>query len=164
MLATIVHPLLGFRFQYLEFVSASSHGFDSKFLTMARLISKHAWLYTEMLAAETIVYQKDNLDRFLYFPSEQHPIVLEIGGSNSENLAKATQLANIYKYDGINFKYEYFYGLLRDLNTIDEVNAARKAGAHGVMVNLLYDIRFLYGKWLACDIISSYHQPLQVRM
>ncbi|KAE8038259.1 hypothetical protein FH972_010787 [Carpinus fangiana] len=44
--------------------------------TLARLISKHAWLYTEMLAAETIVYQKDNLDRFLAFSPEQHPIVL----------------------------------------------------------------------------------------
>lgn len=34
---------------------------DNHYRTLARLISKHAWLYTEMLAAETIVYQKDNL-------------------------------------------------------------------------------------------------------
>jgi tRNA-dihydrouridine synthase A len=34
---------------------------DVHYRTLARLISKHAWLYTEMLAAETIVYQKDNL-------------------------------------------------------------------------------------------------------
>lgn len=34
---------------------------DNHYRTLARLISKHAWLYTEMLAAETIVYQKGNL-------------------------------------------------------------------------------------------------------
>ncbi|GAB2232310.1 hypothetical protein Droror1_Dr00011342 [Drosera rotundifolia] len=31
--------------------------------TVARLISKHAWLYTEMIAVETIVYQEGNLLR-----------------------------------------------------------------------------------------------------
>jgi tRNA-dihydrouridine synthase A len=43
-------------------------------------------------------------DRFLAFPEEQHPIVLQIGGSNLENLAKATELANDYSYDEINLK------------------------------------------------------------
>ncbi|XP_021890782.1 uncharacterized protein LOC110809300 isoform X2 [Carica papaya] len=76
---------------------------DNHYRTLARLISKHAWLYTEMLAAETIVYQEGNLDRFLAYSPEQHPIVLQIGGSNLENLAKATQLANTYGYDEINF-------------------------------------------------------------
>ncbi|KAI6670312.1 hypothetical protein NL676_005197 [Syzygium grande] len=76
---------------------------DHHYRTLARLISKHAWLYTEMLAAETIVYQEHNLDRFLAFSPEQHPIVLQIGGSNLENLAKATELANAYSYDEINF-------------------------------------------------------------
>jgi len=43
-------------------------------------------------------------DRFLAFPPEQHPIILQIGGSNLKNLAKAAQLANAYSYDEINFK------------------------------------------------------------
>ncbi|PIN14087.1 tRNA-dihydrouridine synthase [Handroanthus impetiginosus] len=76
---------------------------DNHFRTLARLISKHAWLYTEMIAAETIVYQTGNLDRFLAFGPEQHPIVLQIGGSDLENIAKATELANAYGYDEINF-------------------------------------------------------------
>ncbi|OEL22419.1 tRNA-dihydrouridine(20/20a) synthase [Dichanthelium oligosanthes] len=75
---------------------------DNHYRTLARLISRHAWLYTEMVVAETIVHQKNNLDRFLAFPEEQHPIVLQIGGSNLENLAKATELANAYSYDEIN--------------------------------------------------------------
>ncbi|KAG9138227.1 hypothetical protein Leryth_001451 [Lithospermum erythrorhizon] len=76
---------------------------DNHYRTLARMMTKHAWLYTEMLAAETIVYQERNLDRFLAFGPEQHPIVLQIGGNNLDNLAKATQLANRYGYDEINF-------------------------------------------------------------
>ena len=34
---------------------------DNHFRMLARIISKNAWLYSEMLAAETIVYQKGNL-------------------------------------------------------------------------------------------------------
>lgn len=176
------------------------------------------------------------------FSPEQHPIVLQIGGSNLENLAKAAKLADAYGYDEINFncgcpspkvaghgcfgvtlmlnpefvakamsviaanssvpvsvkcrigvdnhdsynelcdfiykvssqsptrhfiihsrkallngispadnrripplKYEYYFALLRDfpdlrftinggINSVDEVNAALRAGAHGVMV------------------------------
>ncbi|KAG7036588.1 dusA [Cucurbita argyrosperma subsp. argyrosperma] len=75
---------------------------DNHYRTLARMISKHAWLYTEMLAAETIVYQKDNLDRFLAFSPEQHPIVLQIGGNNLNNIAKAVELAKPYGYDEIN--------------------------------------------------------------
>ena len=44
-------------------------------------------------------------DRFLAFGPEQHPIVLQIGGNDLENIAKATQLANPYGYDEINFKF-----------------------------------------------------------
>ncbi|KAG8646292.1 tRNA-dihydrouridine(20/20a) synthase isoform X2 [Manihot esculenta] len=76
---------------------------DNHYRTLARLISKHSWLYTEMLAAETIVYQQGNLDRFLAYSPEQHPIVLQIGGNNLDNLAKATELATAYGYDEINF-------------------------------------------------------------
>ncbi|XP_039121041.1 tRNA-dihydrouridine(20/20a) synthase-like [Dioscorea cayenensis subsp. rotundata] len=75
---------------------------DNHYRFLARLISKRAWLFTEMVVAETIVHQKDNLDRFLAFPPEQHPIVLQIGGSNLDNLAKAAELANAYDYDEIN--------------------------------------------------------------
>jgi tRNA-dihydrouridine synthase A len=41
---------------------------DNHYRTLARLISRHAWLYTEMVVAETIVHQKDNLVRVLCCP------------------------------------------------------------------------------------------------
>jgi tRNA-dihydrouridine synthase len=34
---------------------------DNHYRTLARFISRHAWLYTEMVVAETIVHHKDNL-------------------------------------------------------------------------------------------------------
>ena len=46
------------------------------------------------------------------YSPEQHPIVLQIGGSNLENLAKATELANAYHYDEINFKFVPFAYLI----------------------------------------------------
>lgn len=42
------------------------------------------------------------------FSPEQHPIVLQIGGNNLENIAKATELSNAYGYDEINFKFVLF--------------------------------------------------------
>ncbi|KAJ7551045.1 hypothetical protein O6H91_07G131400 [Diphasiastrum complanatum] len=75
---------------------------DNHFRSLARLISRKSWLYTEMIVAETIVYQQGNLDRLLEFPDFQHPIALQLGGSNLENLAIAARLANSYGYDEIN--------------------------------------------------------------
>ncbi|KAL9262081.1 hypothetical protein AKJ16_DCAP18335 [Drosera capensis] len=62
--------------------------------TLARLISKHAWLYTEMIATETIVYQEGNLDRFLGFSPEQYPIVLQIDGREFVGEAMSVIAAN----------------------------------------------------------------------
>eukprot|EP00250_Pteridium_aquilinum_P014040 c21740_g1_i1 orf=72-1394(+) len=75
---------------------------DNHFRTFARLLTRHTWLYTEMVVADTIVHQEKNLDRFLDFPEMQHPIVLQLGGSDVSTLAKATRLANAYGYDEIN--------------------------------------------------------------
>ena len=34
---------------------------DNHFRTLARLLSRHTWLYTEMVVADTIVHQEKNL-------------------------------------------------------------------------------------------------------
>lgn len=47
-------------------------------------------------------------DRFLAFPPQQHPIVLQLGGSNVESLAKAAKLSHAYGYDEINLKLVSF--------------------------------------------------------
>lgn len=56
---------------------------DPHYRKLARLISKHAWLYTEMLAAETIVYQKDNLVsscKICFLESSFEDVEISLGG------------------------------------------------------------------------------------
>lgn len=60
-----------------------------------------------VMTSDDIYFLCDCQDRFLAFGPEQHPIVLQIGGSDLENIAKATQLANSYGYDEINFKFVF---------------------------------------------------------
>jgi tRNA-dihydrouridine synthase A len=40
--------------------------------------------------------------RYLWFPEEQKPLVLQLGGSDPESLAKATEYALPYGYTEIN--------------------------------------------------------------
>ncbi|XP_042395736.1 tRNA-dihydrouridine(20/20a) synthase-like isoform X3 [Zingiber officinale] len=120
---------------------------DNHYRTLARLISTHAWLYTEMVVAETIVHQKDNLDRFLAFSPIQHPIVLQIGGSNLKNLAKATELANAYSYDEINLNCGCPSG---------------KVAGHGCFgARLMYDPKFVGDAMSA--IASNCDVPVSVK-
>ncbi|CAL8471488.1 g11030 [Coccomyxa elongata] len=74
---------------------------DVHYRQMARLISKHTWLYTEMVVDQTIIHNP-NTDRFLWFPPEQRPIVCQLGGSDPAKLAEAAKIVARYGYDEIN--------------------------------------------------------------
>ncbi|KAL3135811.1 hypothetical protein ABBQ32_007373 [Trebouxia sp. C0010 RCD-2024] len=74
---------------------------DLHFRQLCRLLSKHTWLYTEMVVDQTLLHNP-NTDRFLWFPSEQHPIVCQLGGSNPQTLAAAAKVVARYGYDEIN--------------------------------------------------------------
>ena len=65
-----------------------------------RLLSPSALLYTEMVTAAAIVH--GDADRFLRFNAEEHPIALQIGGSDPGWMAQATAAAAGYGYDEIN--------------------------------------------------------------
>jgi tRNA-dihydrouridine synthase A len=65
-----------------------------------RLLSPSAFLYTEMVTAAAIHH--GDADRFLKFNDEEHPLALQLGGSNPEWMASATSKANEYGYDEIN--------------------------------------------------------------
>ena len=65
-----------------------------------RLISKRARLYTEMVTTGAIL-QGDH-ERFLDFSDEEHPLALQLGGSDPVALARACDVANAYGYDEIN--------------------------------------------------------------
>lgn len=65
-----------------------------------RLLSPHARLYTEMLTSGAVVH--GDRDHLLAFDSAQHPLALQLGGSEPAELAQAARIAQDYGYDEIN--------------------------------------------------------------
>ena len=65
-----------------------------------RLLSPSALLYTEMVTAAAIVH--GDAARFLQYNDEEHPIALQLGGSEPDWMAQATATASTYGYDEIN--------------------------------------------------------------
>jgi tRNA-dihydrouridine synthase A len=65
-----------------------------------RLLSPSAFLYTEMVTAAAIHH--GDAERFLQYSKNEHPIALQLGGSNPEWMASASSKAAAYGYDEIN--------------------------------------------------------------
>src|SRR5581483_10886077 len=66
-----------------------------------RLISRRARLYTEMVTAAAIVRGKD-ARRLLAFDPTEHPLTLQLGGSDPAELAAAARIAEDMGYDEVN--------------------------------------------------------------
>jgi tRNA-dihydrouridine synthase A len=66
-----------------------------------RLLSRRTLLYTEMVTA-TALARGGSSQRHLDFDQAEHPIALQLGGSNPRELAYAAQLANRWGYDEVN--------------------------------------------------------------
>lgn len=73
---------------------------DSHCRQFWRLLTKDAVLYTEMVTTGAIIH--GNRDRFLAYGEEEHPIALQIGGSNAADLAKCARFAKEWGYDEVN--------------------------------------------------------------
>jgi tRNA-dihydrouridine synthase A len=65
-----------------------------------RAISRHTWLYTEMVTTGALVY--GDVERHLRFNEEEHPVALQLGGSDPADLATAAKLGQQWGYDEIN--------------------------------------------------------------
>lgn len=66
-----------------------------------RHLTKHAWLYSEMVTTGAIIYG-NNLERFLGHSEVDSPVVLQLGGSNPEELAHCAKLGEEWGYSEIN--------------------------------------------------------------
>lgn len=71
-------------------------------LQMARIVTKHTRLYTEMVVSGTLWFNPTLVDPSLRFDPVQHPVALQIGGSEPMLLAHAAALGALYGYDEIN--------------------------------------------------------------
>jgi len=65
-----------------------------------RLLSPSALLYTEMITAAAIV--RGDVARLLEFHPAEHPVALQLGGSNPDELARAARAGAEFGYDEIN--------------------------------------------------------------
>lgn len=72
---------------------------DRHYRYMARLISKHQLLYTEMVTTGAIIHGKGD---YLSYNEEEHPLALQLGGSNPTDLATCAKKAQEYGYDEVN--------------------------------------------------------------
>ncbi|WP_336141481.1 tRNA dihydrouridine(20/20a) synthase DusA [Acinetobacter sp. 102] len=66
----------------------------------ARLFNPNVVLYTEMVTTGAIIYGGAN--RHLDFNQQEHPIVLQLGGSNPQDLATCTKMAEDWGYNEVN--------------------------------------------------------------
>jgi len=67
---------------------------------LLRLISKKVFLYTEMVTTGAILYGK--CFHQLEFNKEEHPVAIQLGGSDVNDLVKSSKIAEDYGYDEIN--------------------------------------------------------------
>jgi tRNA-dihydrouridine synthase A len=64
-----------------------------------RLLTKQAVLYTEMVTAGALMH--GDLPRHLDYNSSEHPVVLQLGGSEPADLARCAEFAQQWNYDEI---------------------------------------------------------------
>ena len=65
-----------------------------------RQLSRRAKLFTEMIVDEAVLH--GDLERLLGHDPADHPVALQLGGSNPDKLHRATQIALGFGYDEIN--------------------------------------------------------------
>ncbi len=65
-----------------------------------RLMSKQAQLYTEMITSKAILH--GDKKRLLDYYKDEHPLVLQLGGSDPSEMAQCAKLAQDWGYDEVN--------------------------------------------------------------
>jgi tRNA-dihydrouridine synthase A len=73
---------------------------DRHYRYFMRLVSARAHLYTEMITTGALIH--GDVDRHLAFSEEEHPLALQLGGSEPHELAICAHFGEKYGYDEIN--------------------------------------------------------------
>ncbi|NSX56376.1 tRNA dihydrouridine(20/20a) synthase DusA [Parasulfitobacter algicola] len=81
-------------------IAPMMHWTDRHCRYLHRLMSRHALLYTEMVTAPALV--RGDARHLLQFNTEEHPVALQLGGSDPSELAQAAAMAADEGYDEVN--------------------------------------------------------------
>lgn len=73
---------------------------DRHFRYLARLISRRAVLYTEMITTGALL--RGDAKRFLAYDAAEHPLALQVGGCVPADMARCAHLAEDAGYDEVN--------------------------------------------------------------
>lgn len=73
---------------------------DRHYRVLARLHSRKARLYTEMVTSAAIVH--GDRERLLGYDRSEHPLAMQLGGSDARELAQAAKICAEFAYDEIN--------------------------------------------------------------
>jgi tRNA-dihydrouridine synthase A len=65
-----------------------------------RLLSRRALLYTEMVTTGAVIHGPR--ERLLGFAAQEHPVAVQLGGSNPRELARAARICADFGYREIN--------------------------------------------------------------
>jgi len=65
-----------------------------------RLLTRHTRLYTEMVTTRALLH--GDVPRHLAFDPSEHPLALQLGGSEPDDLAQCARLAERWGYDEVN--------------------------------------------------------------
>ena len=85
---------------------------DRHFRYLVRLVTRQALLYTEMVTSAAILHGPR--ERLLEFNREEHPVALQLGGSEPGALARCARLAAERGFDEINLNVGCPSGRVRD--------------------------------------------------
>ncbi len=73
---------------------------DRYYRYFARLITRHTLLYTEMVTTGALLH--GDRERFLRFDPSEHPLALQLAGSDPSALARCSRMAEEWGYDEVN--------------------------------------------------------------
>ncbi len=73
---------------------------DSRCRVFHRLMTRRARLYTEMLTTGAVIH--GDRQRLLGFDASEHPVALQLGGSDPRDLASAAKIGEDFGYDEVN--------------------------------------------------------------
>lgn len=73
---------------------------DRHFRYLMRLLSRHLFVYTEMITASALLHGDRN--RFLMFDESEHPVAIQLGGCDPKDLALSAKMAEDAGFDEVN--------------------------------------------------------------
>jgi tRNA-dihydrouridine synthase A len=89
-------PMLAHRFSVAPMMDWT----DTRCRVFHRHLTRRALLYTEMLTTGAVIH--GDRERLLGFDAIEHPVALQLGGSDPRNLAEAARIGAGFGYDEIN--------------------------------------------------------------